>query len=91
MPHYFFGAYTFSKAHPFEINRISPEPIIAKGFFSGAIYKPYWHPIRCVFPGGFVYDEQFIWVVYGRQDRELWVVKLDRHKLIGGLIPVESR
>jgi predicted GH43/DUF377 family glycosyl hydrolase len=79
--HYFMGAYTFSADPPFEITSISPEPIIGKNFYSGAKYKPYWKPIRCVFPCGYVYNQDYIWIVYGRDDHECWVAKLHRKKL----------
>ena len=87
--HYFMGAYAFSLDPPFKITKVSPEPIMGKNFYNGAVPKPYWKPLRVVFPGGFVFDDQFIWVVYGRQDRELWVVKLDKAGLLNSLVPVE--
>lgn len=89
IPHYFMGAYTFSASPPFEITRISKEPIVGKNFYDGPAYKT-WKPLRVVFPGGFVFDDHFIWVVYGRQDHELWVAKLDKKGLLNSLIPVNS-
>ena len=88
MLHYFVGAYTFSLEPPFEITQISPEPIIGKGFYTGEVYKPYWGSIRTVFPGGYIYDDEFIWVLYGRQDHEMWVAKIDRRGLFQSLVPV---
>lgn len=89
MQHYFMGAYTFSASPPFEITRISKEPIVGKNFYNGPIYKT-WKPLRVVFPGGFAFDNRYVWVVYGRQDHELWVVKLDKQGLFNSLIPVNS-
>lgn len=86
MPHYVMGAYTFSAKPPFEITRISPEPIIGKQFYNGPAYNT-WKPLRVVFPMGCVMDEQYIWVTYGRQDFETWVAKLDKKKLYQSLIP----
>lgn len=86
MLHYFMGAYMFKSSPPFEITRYSPEPIMSKGFYSGDTYKPYWHPIRAVFPCGFISNSSYIWVSYGRQDHELWIVKLDRKKLLDSLV-----
>lgn len=86
--HYFVGAYTFSLEPPFEITQISPEPIVGKGFYIGEVYKPYWGSIRTVFPGGYIFNDDFIWVLYGRQDHEMWVAKLDRHGLFKSLVPV---
>lgn len=88
MPHYFMGAYTFSVEPPFEIDRISPEPIIAKGFYSGEEYPRYWGSVKAIFPAGFVFDDKYIWVFYGRQDHEIWAVKLDKKALLDSLVPV---
>lgn len=89
--HYVMGAYTFSSSPPFEITQISKEPIVGKGFYSGQEYKPFWKPVRVVFPCGFIFDEEYVWVAYGRQDHELWVVKLDKKGLLDSLIPVTTR
>jgi len=83
--HYFIGAYTFSKDPPFEVARASTSPIVGEGFYSGPEFKGYWKPVRVVFPGGYVFDEQFIWLAYGRDDHELWIAKLDRSKLFESL------
>lgn len=82
--HYFMGAYTFEASPPFQITHVSPEPIVGKNFYHGPKHKT-WKPLHVVFPGGFVMDSDFIWVVYGRQDHELWVVKLDKSGLLSSL------
>jgi predicted GH43/DUF377 family glycosyl hydrolase len=87
MPHYFMGAYTFSAEPPFAITQISPQPIIGKNFYTSPPYKT-WRPLRVVFPGGFIANEENIWIVYGKQDFEIWVVKLDKKKLLQSLVPV---
>ncbi|MDE3045694.1 MAG: hypothetical protein KGJ02_03525 [Verrucomicrobiota bacterium] len=87
--HYFMGAYTFSAHPPFAITRISPEPIIGKNFYHGLAYKT-WKPLHVVFPCGFVFDDKYFWVVYGRQDFENWVVKIDKQALLNSLIPVAT-
>ncbi len=87
VPHYFMGAYTFSGSPPFALTRISPKPIIGKNFYHGARYHT-WKPLHVVFPSGFVFDDRYIWISYGRQDHEAWVVKLDAEGLIKSLIPV---
>jgi len=84
IPHYFMGAYTFDKESPFSIRKVSPEPIFGADFYTGPAHKP-WKPLRVVFPGGFVFDDQHIWVVYGRQDFEVWVVKLEKKGLLNSL------
>lgn len=86
--HYVMGAYTFSSSPPFQVTKMTAEPLIAKGFYSGPTYKT-WKPLRVVFPCGFVFDEDYIWVVYGKQDFESWVVKIDRRQLLHSLVPIE--
>lgn len=90
IPHYFMGAYAFSLEPPFRITHISKEPIIGTGFYDGEDYDPYWHPVRVIFPCGFLFDSRYIWITYGRQDHEIWVVKLDRQGLLKSLTPVSS-
>ena len=87
--HYFMGAYTFSSKAPFEITRMSPEPIIGKNFYVGREYKT-WKPLQVVFPGVFIFDDQFIWIAFGRQDHEIWIVKLDKERLLHALVPIQS-
>ncbi len=90
IPHYFMGAYTFSSKPPFAITRISPNPIIGKNFYKGKSHKT-WKPVRVVFPGGFVSDEKYHWVLYGRQDHEIWIAKLDKKALLESLVPVNQK
>ncbi|MBS0625480.1 MAG: hypothetical protein JSS32_05465 [Verrucomicrobia bacterium] len=88
MPHYFMGVYTFSMEPPFEILRISPRPIVGRMFYRGPVHNRYWGSVRVVFPCGFIEDEKYIWVSYGRQDHELWIAKLDKKGLLDSLVPV---
>lgn len=90
--HYFMGAYTFSKKPPFAITRISSEPIIGKNFYTGPDYKPYWKPeqIKVVFCRGFIYENDYIWLAYGREDHEIWLAKLDKKGLYESLRPVST-
>lgn len=85
--HYFMGAYRFSAVPPFNITHISPVPIIGKGFYSGKNYKLF-KPLKVVFPAGFLFDKDFIWVFFGKQDREIWVTKLDKKELFNNMLPV---
>ncbi len=89
--HYFMGAYTFSKDPPFNITAMSTSPIIGKNFYSGIEYKPYWAPLRCVFPCGFLSDHNFIWIIYGRDDHECWVAKLNKKGLLQSLAPISYK
>lgn len=87
IPHYFMGAYSFEKDPPFGLIGISPKPIVGKGFYHGPAYKT-WKPLRVVFPAGYIFDNTQVYVVYGRQDYEVWVAKLDKRKLLESLVPV---
>lgn len=86
--HYFVGAYTFSAKPPFALQKISPEPIVGTNFYEGTRYKPFWKPVRSVFPCGYISDEKSIWITYGRDDHEIWVAKLDKEKLLQSLVPM---
>lgn len=83
--HYFIGAYTFSSAPPFEVLSMSEKPIIGPGFYSGIEYPPYWKPVNVVFPCGFLIENDLIYLVYGRQDHEMYVAKIDKRKLLESL------
>ena len=83
--HYFMGAYTFSSQSPFEITRISPYPIVDKEYYHDQLYKKINKHV--IFPGGFVFDENFIWVIYGKDDEQVWISKFDKEKLLQSLIP----
>lgn len=87
LDHYFMGAYTFSLQPPFQLLSISPEPLISKTFYNGPMYNT-WKPLRVVFPCGFVFDDSTIWIAYGRQDHECWIVKINKQALLDSLIPV---
>jgi len=89
LTYYFMGAYTFSAEPPFEIMEVSPHPIVGPDFYVGPPYKT-WKPLRVVFPCGFVFDDQYIWVACGKQDHEIWIYKLDRNGLLGSLVPVNK-
>ncbi len=81
--HYFMGAYTFSPKPPFEITKMTPQPIMAEDF-----YTPSYREKRVVFPGGFAVDGPYIHVAYGKDDCEIWIATLDREELKKSLVPV---
>jgi len=87
VPHYVMGAYTFSAEPPFAITRISQEPIVGKGFYSGPSHHT-WKPLRVAFPMGLVMDGETLLLSYGVQDHEIWIARLDKEKLKSSLIPV---
>lgn len=73
---YFMGAYTFSGSPPFELTKMSPYPIVGKGFYT---YLIYWK--RVIFPGGFVVSGNNIYLAYGKDDWEMWVATIDKKAL----------
>lgn len=85
MMHYFMGAYLFENKPPFSIQKISPHPIVEKTFYTGESHQT-WKPLRVVFPCGLIHNENYIWVSYGRQDHEAWIVKIDKLGLYKSLV-----
>ncbi len=85
--HYFMGAYTFESEPPFAITAISQSPLVGENFYHGPEYEMI-KPCRVVFPCGIVIDDSFVWVVFGRQDHEVWMAKLEKKKLYESLIPI---
>lgn len=83
--HYFMGAYTFSKDPPFHITRATTLPIVADGFYTRSDYEK-----RVIFPGGYVVSDPYIYVAYGKDDREIWIATIDKEALLQALRPVPS-
>jgi predicted GH43/DUF377 family glycosyl hydrolase len=83
--HYFMGAYTFSNMPPFEITHISPKPIVGNNFYTNSSASK-----RVIFPGGFVIIDDFIYVAYGKDDREVWIAKIDKYGLEKSLVSVQE-
>ena len=90
LQHYFIGAYTFEANPPFAVTSVSPAPIVAENFYHGPEYKMV-KPMLVVFPCGFVFNDRYVWVVYGKQDHEVWVMKIDKEKMYKTLIPSAGR
>lgn len=88
--HYFVGAYTFSAYPPFELQAISPRPIIGKKWYKGKEYKPYWKPVQVVFPCGILIEHDYIYLSYGRQDHEMWIATIDKRQLYESLIKISD-
>lgn len=91
MPHYFIGAYTFNNQPPFEINAISRAPIVGSGFYSGQDYEPFWNPVKVVFPCGFIINDNSVWLSFGRQDHEIYLLQMDLTGLLNSLTHVSTR
>lgn len=82
--HYFMGAYTFEKDPPFRIKKFSLGPIVGSTFYSAQDVAKH-----VIFPGGFVYTAPYLYVVYGRDDREIWLVIIDKKGLMEHLEGVQ--
>jgi hypothetical protein len=89
MDHYFMGAYTFAAHPPFNLTHVSPDPIVGNNFYNGPLHNT-WKPLRVVFPCGFVFDGPYVWVIYGRQDHEVWVAKMDKKALYNSLFCINK-
>lgn len=74
--HYFIGAYTFAANPPFELTRMTPFPLVTKGFYT---YLIYWK--RVIFPGGFAVSGNNIYLAYGKDDWEIWIATIDKKEL----------
>lgn len=83
--HYFMGAYIFDKSPPFHVKAISTTPLFCEGMFEGETYQRYWGSVCCVFPCGLIVDDKYLWISYGRQDHEIWILKVDRKGLLDSL------
>jgi predicted GH43/DUF377 family glycosyl hydrolase len=87
MIHYFLGAYTFEDQPPFALKACSPVPILGENFYSKTDFKT-WKPLRVVFSNGFISQKKHLWLVYGKQDSEMWAAKIDKKGLLNSLIPI---
>mmetsp|Transcript_30287 Transcript_30287/g.41672 ORF Transcript_30287/g.41672 Transcript_30287/m.41672 type:complete len:382 (+) Transcript_30287:32-1177(+) len=88
---YVMGAYTFERNPPFAITRMSAEPIFHESFINETYGWAYKGVDFIVFPMGFTFDDDFIYVSYGKNDRDGWILKLNRSGLMESLKPVQSK
>lgn len=44
-----------------------------------------------VFPMGFVFDDRYLYLSYGKNDKSGWVLKLEKEGLIASLRPVKTK
>lgn len=87
MIHYFLGAYTFEDHPPFALKAYSPVPILGKNFYTKTDFKT-WKPLKVVFSNGFISGKDHLWLVYGKQDSEMWAAKIDKKGLLNSLVPI---
>lgn len=89
---YFMGAYLFESKPPFRVSHITEVPLISREFMN---YErdgwPYKHVDFIVFPMGFIFDDDYIYVSYGKNDKESWILKLKRYEFLSSLLKVESK
>jgi predicted GH43/DUF377 family glycosyl hydrolase len=81
--HYFIGAYTFAATPPFALTRMTKNPILAPDFYTISNRLK-----RVIFPGGFVIVDSSIYVAYGKDDCEIWIMTLDKEELKKALMPI---
>ncbi|MDB2614334.1 hypothetical protein N9Y92_04180, partial [Chlamydiales bacterium] len=89
MYHYFMGAYLYESEPPFKIKKMSQNVIVGEHFYQPPYYKT-WKPLRVVFPMGLVVKDSSIYLSYGRQDHEMWILKMDKKQLLNSLKNVQS-
>jgi hypothetical protein len=97
---YFMGAYLFDVHPPFRITHMSSEPIVARDFYTGQFAFPKLDFVN--YPMSFVLtkagtnssgaeaDVDTLWLSYGRQDVESWVVEMELAGLLASLEPVRT-
>ena len=84
------GIYLFNSVPPFEVKYMSPAPIVAKEFYSGkSAFKRKINYI--IFPMSIIVNEENILLFYGRNDKEAWLLTLNKSAVIASLIKVESK
>ena len=76
---------------PFAITHISPEPIIADSFMNVSLGWSYKVFDYIIFPMGFTFDEEYIHVSYGKNDKTGWILKLKKDEFLKSLKPVKTR
>lgn len=82
--HFHMGAYTFQAHPPFAITKISAKPLESPDFYSYSSYDK-----RVVYPGGYIIDGPNVYLVYGKDDCEIWVATIDLAELKKSLVEVK--
>jgi predicted GH43/DUF377 family glycosyl hydrolase len=80
---YFMAAYRFESNPPFAITHISKEPIMHPLFINETIGGWAYKYVDYInFPMGFTVSGSHIYVSYGRNDKDGWILKLDKAGLL---------
>ena len=74
--HYFMGAYTFSAKPPFQLTSMTPHPILTEGLYTQSSREK-----RVIFPGGFAVVGPSLYLAYGKDDCEIWIMIIDKDAL----------
>jgi hypothetical protein len=88
---YVMGAYVMCNKDPeYRVLKISRFPIVHRDMYTGnwaELTIPAYHPDYIVFPMTFILsrDHRKIYLCYGAQDKDGWVVTLDYHALMDSL------
>lgn len=82
------GALTFSAHPPFRLKKISKYPLIAEGFYGWPLHLSRWGwgLRRNIFPGGFVVKGDEIYIAYGKDDHEVWIVKFKKKDIYENMV-----
>jgi len=90
---YVFGAYTFQKDAPFALTGMTNKPIVHETMYSGPwtnLPESFYLIDYVAFPMSALlsYDKKFIYLLYGKQDIEGWVAKIDVEELFASFVSV---
>lgn len=83
--HYFMGAYSFSSNPPFELISATTKPIVGKTFYDNNRTTKH-----VIFPTGIIAAGPLFYVIYGKDDCEMWVATIDRLRLKMSMEPVQE-
>jgi predicted GH43/DUF377 family glycosyl hydrolase len=81
---YVAGAYLFDKEFPFAIKAYTPYPLGVLEDYTNDNSK------KIVFPGGLIIDEKTFKVVWGKNDRQIYITTFDKQKLIKSMTFIDS-
>lgn len=86
---YVMGAYTFSAKPPFHLTAVSNYPILFHGIYETPHINTAPAGIRCIFPAGFIIEEQdgkeVIQLACGENDCAIKIVTIDKQALLKSL------
>lgn len=92
---YFMGALTFTTTSPFTLETISQVPIYSNGWYDGAWCSCGKRRVDYViFPLSFIVEIdqatsiEYIYVSYGKNDRESWIAKMSVDDLFKRMVPL---